>query len=46
MIKYDSISKDKDGKVLVIVINGKAITDRDEINKIIGTKKKKEVKDE
>ena len=45
MAKYDSISRDKNGKVLVVVVDGVPITDQKEIRKIISPPKK-EIKDD
>jgi len=49
-IKFDSITRDKNGKILVIVIDSKPIIDPKEIRKIIGDAKdehvKKDVKNE
>ena len=41
-LRYDSLTRDRDGKVLVIVIDGKPITDEEEIKKLMH----EEVKDD
>jgi len=37
-VQYDSITRDKNGKVLVIVIDGKPIIDQKEIQKLLNPK--------
>ena len=41
-VQYDSITRDKNGKVLVIVIDGKPIIDQKEIAKIMKPEKEKD----
>ena len=44
-IKIDSITKDKNGKILVIGVDGEAITDPKEIQKLVDQEKKEEKKE-